>query len=136
LLDPAVAGYNLPMKVQFFDDPTRGPVRKEDVRFNRLGLYMYDDGQRVAIGFDVTPFRERPNIEVSLRNEEGKEAASLNVIEAIKSNFNLTMHIRDNSASSQYEVEAILYYTSHNTGDRMVVDRVIKPLDVSQVGEQ
>ena len=114
----------------------RGPVRREDVRFNRLGLYMYDDGQRVAVGFDVTPFRERPNIEVTLRNEEGKEAASLNVIEALESNFNLTMHIRDNSASSQYEVEAILYYTSHNSGDRVVVDRVIKTLDISQVGEQ
>lgn len=124
------------MKVQFFDDLTRGPVRREDVRFNRLGLYMYDDGQRVAVGFDVTPFRERPNIEVSLRNEEGKEVASLNVIEAIHSNFNLTMHIRDSSTSSQYEVEAILYYTSQNIGDRMVVDRVIRTLDVSQAGEQ
>lgn len=124
------------MKVQFFDNPTRGPVPREDVRFNRLGLYMYDDGQRVAVGFDVTPFRERPNIEVSLRNEEGKEAASLNVIEANQSNFNLTMHIRDDSASNQYEVKAILYYPSQDNGDRMVVDSVIKTLDVSQVGEQ
>lgn len=124
------------MKVQFFDDPTRGPVPREDVRFNSLGLYMYDDGQRVAVGFDVTPFRERPNIEVTLRNEEGKEAASLNVLEAIQPNFNLTMHIRDNSDSSRYEVEAILYYTSQDNGERMVVDSVIRTLDASQVGEQ
>lgn len=124
------------MKVQFFDDPMRGLVPRADVRFNRLGLYMYDDGQRVAVGFDITPFRERPNIEVTLRNKEGKKAASLSVIEAVQPNFNLTMHIRDNSASNLYEVEAFLYYTSQDNGGRMVVDSVRRALDVNQVGEQ
>lgn len=124
------------MKVQFFDDPSRGPVPKEDVRFNRLGLFMHDDGQRVAVGFDVTPFRERPNIQVTLKNDDGEEAASLNVIEAIQSNFNLTMHLRDEPALDHYEVEAILYYISQDNKGRMVVDRVSKTLDTTQVGEQ
>lgn len=124
------------MKVQFFDNPSLGPVPREDVRFNRLGLYMYDDGQRVAVGFDVTPFRERPNIQVTLKNDEGEEAASLNVIEAIQSNFNLTMHIRGELVSDLYEVEAILYYTSQDNGGRMVVDRVSRTLDTTHAGEQ
>ncbi len=124
------------MKVQFFDDPTRGPVSREDVRFNGLGLYLYEDRQRVAVGFDITPFRERPNIEVIVRNEEGEEAASLYVIEAIQPNFNLTMHIKDHSESDQYEVEAILYYTSQENGQRIVVDRLKKTLDITQIGEQ
>ena len=124
------------MKVQFFDDPVREPVPKEDVRFNQLGLFMYDDGQRVAVGFDLTPFRERPNIEVTMRNEDGEEAASLNVIEAMQPNFNLTMHLKDQSASHLYEVEAILYYTSQENSDRMVVDEVKRILNTEQIGEQ
>jgi hypothetical protein len=124
------------MKVQFFDDPLQGPVPREDVRFNGLGLYMYDDRQRVAVGFDITPFRERPNIEVTLKDEEGSEVASLHVIEVLEPNFNLTMHIRDEAASNQCEVEAILYYTSQESGDRLVVDRVRKTLNRTEPGEQ
>ena len=124
------------MKVQFFDDPTRGPVPREDVRFRGLGLFLYEDRRRVAVGFDITPFRERPNIEVSLTNEEGGEVASLYVIEALEANFNLTMHIRGQSASDLCEVEAILYYTSLENGSRMVVDTLRRTLDTTKIGEQ
>ena len=124
------------MKVQFFDDPTRGPVPREDVRFKGLGLFLYEDRRRVAVGFDITPFRERPNIEVSLTNEEGGEVASLHVIEALEPNFNLTMHIRDQSTSDLCEVVAILYYTSLENGSRTVVDTLRRSLDTTKIGEQ
>jgi hypothetical protein len=124
------------MKVQFFDDPTRGPISREDVRFNGIGLYLYEDRQRVAVGFDITPFTERPNIEVSVINEEGTEVASLIVIEALQPNFNLTMHIKDPTESEIYEVEANLYYTSQDDGQRISVDSLKKSLNITQIGEQ
>ena len=124
------------MRVQFFDDPTRGPVPREDVRFKGLGLYMYEDQLRVAVGFDITPFRERPNIDVSLRDDEGGEVASLHVIEALEPNFNLTMHFRDAAVSDVCEVEAVLYYTSQENGGRMVVDTIRKTLNRTKPGEQ
>jgi len=124
------------MKVQFFDDPTRGPAPREDVRFKGLGLFLYEDRRRVAVGFDITPFRERPNIEVSLKDEEGREVASLHVIEALEPNFNLTMHIRSDSTSDRCEVEAILYYTSLENRSRMVVDTLRRTLDTTKVGVQ
>jgi hypothetical protein len=136
LLLLGVAGYNHLMKLQFFDDPLRAPLSKEDVRFNRLGLYMYEDSRRVAVGFDITPFQQRPNIEVSLRSADGKPAASLNVIEALQTNFNLTLHIPEGETNSLYELEAILYYTVPESGDRQVVDRLIKPLNAALSGEQ
>jgi hypothetical protein len=124
------------MKVQFFDDPIRGPVSREDVRFNRIGLYLYEDRQRVAVGFDIAPFTERPNIEVSVINEEGTEVASLNVIEALQTNFNLTMHIKDHTESEIYEFEATLYYTSQDDGQRIIGDSLKKSLNITQIGEQ
>ena len=124
------------MKVQFFDDPTRGPVPREDVRFKGLGLFLYEDRRRVAVGFDITPFRERPNIEVSVKDEEGREVASLHVIEALEPNFNLTMHIKGDSPPDLCEVEAILYYTSPENQSRMVVDTLKRTLDTAKIGEQ
>jgi hypothetical protein len=124
------------MKVHFFDDPVRGPLPREDVRFNGLGLYMYEDSKRVAVGFDITPFQERPNIQVTVRDENGVEAASLNVIEAMHPNFNLTMHIRDANTTSLYEVEAILYYTALDNGERLIVDRQQRSLNANIIGEQ
>lgn len=109
---------------------------REDVRFRGLGLFLYEDRRRVAVGFDIIPFRERPNIEVSLTNEEGGEVASLHVIEALEPNFNLTMHIKGQSASDLCVVEAILYYTSLENGSRMVVDTLRRTLDTTKIGEQ
>jgi hypothetical protein len=123
------------MRIQFYDDPNEGPRSREDVRFNDLGLFVYEDGRRVAIGFDLTPFRERPSIQVWVSNADGQEAASLSVIEAMQPNFNLTLHLRDEVAKNPYEVEAIVYYLSEE-GERQVVDRHVKSFDSSTAGEQ
>ena len=65
------------MDIKFFDDPFEGPKPREEVRIKQLGLYMHEDGRRVAVGFDITPFLERPSIQVTFTNERGEEAGSL-----------------------------------------------------------
>lgn len=123
------------MHVQFYDNLDGGPRSREEVRFNRLGLYVYEDSQRVAIGFDLTPFIERPSILVQVWNADGEEAASLSVIEAMQPNFNLTLHLRDDIRKDPYDVEAILYYVGEG-GDRVVVDRHVKSFRALMSGDQ
>ena len=43
------------MDIQFFEDPLEAPKSREDVRLKELGLYVYEDGRRVAVGFNLTP---------------------------------------------------------------------------------
>lgn len=136
------------MRIHFYDDPDGGIKAKEDVRFNRLGLYMYPEKRQVAVGFDITPFFEKPSIAVTITNNSGERAASLNVIEAMQPNFSLIMHLRDRVPTDIYQVEAILYYHSIDDNDsisqndpsiereRQIVDRVKKDLDATQEGEQ
>ena len=136
------------MRIHFYDDPNEGPKAREDVRFNRLGLYMYPEDRQVAVGFDITPFLEKPSIEVTIINEVGIEAASLNVIEAMQPNFSLIMHLRDQAPTETYQVEAILYYPAIDDQEarnrfeasigrgRQIVDQVKKDLDATQEGEQ
>ena len=123
------------MRVRFYDEPDGGPRSRAEVRFNDLGLSVYEDHRRVAVGFDLTPFLERPSILVRVTNGEGKEAASLSVIEAIQPNFNLTLHLRDGGQKDPYELEAVIYYMSKD-GERQVSDRFGKTFYASTVGDQ
>ena len=123
------------MHVQFYDNLDGGPKSRKEVRLNELGLYVYEDGRRVAIGFNLTPFLERPSLLVTISNAEGVEAASLSVIEAMEPNFNLTVPLRDQSNLDPYQVEAIVYYISEN-GKREISHRVNRTFDSSKPGEQ
>lgn len=123
------------MRIHFYDDPEGGPKAKEAVRFNRLGLYMYPEKRQVAVGFDITPFFEKPSIEVTITNDKGQRAATMTVIEAMQPNFSLIMHLRDQDPTDIYQVEATLYYPSLEDG-RQVVDQIKRDLDARQEGEQ
>jgi hypothetical protein len=125
------------MRIQFYDDPAMGPRPREEVRFNQIGLYVYEDLKRVAVGFDITPFLERPSIQVTVLNEEGQEVSNMTVIEAMQPNFNLTMHMQtqDEKPSESYRIEATLYYRGEE-GERQVVDRETRTFDPSKIGEQ
>ena len=123
------------MRIEFFDHPLQESRSRGDVHFNQLGLYVFEDRQRIAVGFDITPFRERPSIDVSIVNDTGMEQASLSIIEAMQTNFNLTMHLRESIPDLQYEIQAILYYRTAD-GDREVVDSTSRLFDLNEVGEQ
>ncbi len=135
MLEAVATGYNRPMRIQFYDDPVRGPKHRDELRFNQIGIYVHEDGRRVAVGFDITPFIERPSINVLVTNETGEEAASISVIEVVQPNFNLTLHLRDKEIAKQYKLEAILYYNSLDY-DKKIVDRISRSFDVHIAGEQ
>lgn len=123
------------MRIQFYDNLEGGAKSPKDVRLNELGLHVYEDGRRVAIGFNLTPFLERPSLLVRVTNANGDEAASLNVIEAMEPNFNLTMHLRDGDNIDPYQVEAFVYYVSES-GERQISDRQVRTFDSSKPGDQ
>ncbi len=123
------------MNIKFFDDPLQSPNSREDVRIKQLGLYLFEDRRRVAVGFDITPFLERPSIQVSIRDLQGKEVSSLHVIETLETNFSLTMHLRDPEPQDTYEVSATLYYATPDT-DREDIQTISKTLDATKPGEQ
>ena len=122
------------MNIEFFDDSSALPKAREDVRFNQLALYLHPSGlRRVAVGFDITPFRERPSIEIEVRNARGEWAGSLTVIETLDANFHLTLHLRDREPTTHYQLKAILYYGSSQE-DKLVVDTKFTEIDTTQPG--
>lgn len=124
------------MNITFFDDPLEGPQGREDVKLEQLGLYIYPDRRRVAVGFELTPFRERPSLEVTITNARGEKAGSLSVIEALSPNFSLTVHLRDQEPTEQYQIEVVVYYAGSPEDGRQVVYTQSAVFDVSEPGEQ
>ena len=121
--------------IQFFDSSFEMPKAREDVKFNQIGLFVYEDRRRVAVGFDITRFLEGPSIEVNITNDNGEPAGSLTVIETSDANFSLTMHLRDENPTEIYHVRATLYYMTPEN-ERMNVFTHEGSFDVSKPGEQ
>lgn len=124
------------MRINFYEDPFEGPQARGDVRFQQLGFFVYPDQRRVAVGFQLTPFRERPSIEVRIWNDHGEPAGELLVIEALQPNFSLTIHLRDQEPTDIYRVEAVLYYKPEPGMEREVVQLVSTAFEANRPGDQ
>lgn len=131
------------MEIKFFEDPEEIPQPREKVRFNQLGVFVHEDRRRVTIGFDITPFLERPSIEVNIWNDKAQLASSLSVIEAIETKFSLVMHLRDKNPGMDYSIEAELYYPENDSvrslGEspkRLIVDRLVRRFNSAIPGDQ
>jgi hypothetical protein len=113
------------MEIQFFSDPANQPRSREDVRIKQLGLFVHEDGRKVTFGLELTPFLERPCIDVEIINNKGELAGSLSVIETVTPNFSLVLHLRDGEAADPYQLRTIIYYTTPETEPVMVDDKSV-----------
>ncbi len=123
------------MDIKFYDDPLEQPRPREDVRIRQIGLFILPDLRRFVFGVELTPFQERPSIEVLVANAQGEPAGSLNVIETLTPNFSLTMHLRDRETANPYQLMALLYY-SWPDRDKEEVQRLTVTFEVTEPGEQ
>jgi hypothetical protein len=117
----------------FFQDPNEVRLPPEQVRLRELQVTPQPGGTRVKIYLELTPFKKRPNVEVTITSATGKEAAHTSILEAMLHKMEFTMHLREPVPGSRYDVETIVYYQklpepSETPGDiplpdPMIVDR-------------
>lgn len=112
----ALIHYNLinMAEISFFDDPGQAPQPRDQIRVETVKLEPYPDGRRVRMDLHVTPFgpADRPNLEISVQDEAGKQVASMSVIETMTNDLSLTIHLPAEAATAggQYTVEVSLFY--------------------------
>lgn len=95
----------------FFDNPNDPPVPPEEMEIRSLVVKPYEDGRRVAIDFEITPFQERPNLEINVHNEAGRQVSTLSVVEAIEHKMSFTLHLREESPGGEYLLTMEVFYT-------------------------
>ena len=94
----------------FFQDPTDIPLPPEEVRIRELTIEPWPDGRRVRVNLELTPFQNRPNGEISIKNVDGEEVSSVSFIETIDPKMQFNMHLRTLETQGEYSVHAIIFY--------------------------
>ena len=99
-------------EIPLYDDSEEIPAPKarQDVRFTQVVVKPYPDGRRVKLGFELTPFEERPSVEMSVTNLDGREVAALTLIEAMDTHFEFTVHLRGPEPKGEHAMRLILFY--------------------------
>jgi len=95
---------------QPYQPPEDGLPPKEVRILELRGEPWAEDERRVRIHLETTPFLERPNIEVTITDMDGKEVSSIDIIESIESRMTFTMHIRADNAKGPFTLSANLAY--------------------------
>ncbi len=103
------------------------PLPPEQVRVRSLLAEPYPDGVRIRLRLALTPFLERPNIDIELRNPQGSESGSVAVIESMDATLSMTVHLRDDPQPGTYRAVATVGYPEHGTVDSAEVAFELPP---------
>ncbi len=89
---------------------------REDVRIVSVTATPYPDRRRIKVEVEITPFRERPNLEISLHDAQGRIAASSSVIALMQFKTAFNLHLRSpEDPAGLYIVRVLLYYEDIQT---------------------
>ena len=125
------------MEIQFFDNRDDAPKNREDVRILRARTEVAPEGRRVAVDLELTPFIERPTIELRLINDRGEAAGLSNVIETLDRTLRMVMHMRDKQPAEKYRLTARIYYAHIDDNmKRQMVDEVVMEFEAIGGNEQ
>ena len=100
------------------------PRARPGVRFTKVAVKPYPDGRRMKLNFALTPFEERPSVDMAVTNAEGRQVASLSLIEAMDTEFDFTVHLRGPEPRGEHQMHLTLFYLESDEPDaaRQVVD--------------
>ena len=87
-----------------------------ETRITSLTAEPYPDGYRLRVNIEMTPFQQRPHLEVVLRDAENEEIASTSIVEPLSWKIEFTMHIRG-ELNNPYTLEAKLFYPDGPAAD-------------------
>lgn len=101
-----------------FGEPEEIPLPKEDVRVRSVEARPYADGRRVELQVELTPFLDRPNVDVDVLDTEGREVATLSIIEPMHHRFGVTLHLREPEPHGRYTARLVVHYPDTDLRDR------------------
>ncbi|MFC1960223.1 hypothetical protein ACFLYO_05895 [Chloroflexota bacterium] len=118
----------------FFFDSVEAPQPRDEVAITALTVEPYPDGKRIRLQIQITPFLERPNLEIYAQKIDGPVVAELSVIETMTPQLDFTLHIRGLAdTAGDYDLIAELFYDDRSTPqNKKKVAFQIQPPDHTQ----
>lgn len=114
-----------PEGFNFIDLEGPGRLPPGQVRLLELRAEPWPDGHRIRAHAQITPFQQRPNLDLRIEDSQGEEVASATLIELITPKLVVTLHIRAAEIAGHYTLFGRLYYTDLDT-----VDQAAHPFDI------
>jgi hypothetical protein len=87
----------------------------------------------VKLNFTLTPFSERPSVDIAVTNALGSEVASMSLIEAMDTEFEFTIHLRGPEPKGEHTLHLTMFYPKSDdapTDDRQIVDELTRTIVV------
>jgi hypothetical protein len=81
-----------------------------------------EDARRVRIHLDLTPFLERPDLEVNITDAQDRQVANISIIESIDDHMTFTMHLRGFEIQGPYTLSARIEYPEIGMVDQKKID--------------
>ncbi len=94
----------------FLQDPDELRLPPESVRLRDVHITPHPQGNKVKVNLELTPFKVRPNIELTIIDPSGKEAAHSNILDAMLKKMELIMHLRTPIPGGEYRLVTVVYY--------------------------
>ena len=94
----------------FLQDPDEIRLPPEEVRLLDMKVKPQPNGKQVKIYLELTPFKKRPNVDVTITAASGKTAAHSSILETMLRKLELTMHLRKPEPGGEYSIESMVYY--------------------------
>lgn len=84
---------------------------RDQVRVIHVEATPYPDRRRIRVSVEVTPFRERPNLEITIRDAAGQRVVGTSVLETMLVKMEFILHMRgSDDPAGDYAVQVMLYY--------------------------
>ncbi len=117
----------------FLNDPTVVRLPPTETRFCDLRAEPYPDGKRLRVALELTPFQQRPNLELTLTDADGQEVAAASIIEPVGWKLEVTLHVRKAGVTAgTYGLSARLSYPELGEIDRRSLPIVIPAAPTDQ----
>lgn len=94
----------------FLQDPNEIRLPPEEVRLIKLEVMPKPDGKQVRVLLELTPFMMRPNLELSITNETGREVGHTSILETMLHKLEITMHLRQVEPGDSLTIKTTVYY--------------------------
>jgi hypothetical protein len=126
--------------IPLYDESEEVPVPRPraEVRLADIAVKPYPDGRRMRLHFGLTPFLERPSVDMTVTNLAGAEVASLHLIEAMDTAFDFTIHLRGPEPRGDHQLRLVLFYPENDEpgAPRQIVDDQTLTFDPAPVASQ
>ena len=123
------------MTINFFE-PNAIPQPPENVKIEHLVGEPYDDGWRIRVEVHVTPFQQRPSMELyllkKLGDNEGRMVSNLSIVETMHHKMEFHMHVRGvDVPQGDYKLRAVLFFREAPVEGETTVEKV-EPSDIQE----